>query len=309
MGLASATKHGPYEVQEPLGAGGMGEVYRARDTRLGREVAIKVLPSHLSSNPNLKQRLEREAKAISCLNHPNICTLHDVGSQDGMDFLVMEHLEGETLADRLHRGALPLDEALSDQTLMAQPFNPRRLELSGEPQPIAENAGTNGGTARPLFSVPENGSLVFQSGDPSGGWNLFWFARDGKKIGSVGQAARYFAPALSPDGTRLATTIFSGLQGTGDVWIFDLERGTSTRLTFNPSLQQVPIRSADGKTVFYASSIIGPPHIYAKAADGSGSERAVLEKQRRSRNSAERFTRRTLSAIPTARSGQQPHWI
>src|SRR5579864_4646029 len=112
MGLASGTKLGPYEVQEPLGAGGMGEVYRARDTRLGREVAIKVLPSHLSSNPDLKQRLEREAKAISCLNHPNICTLHDVGSQNGVDFLVMEHLEGETLADRLHRGALALDEAL-----------------------------------------------------------------------------------------------------------------------------------------------------------------------------------------------------
>jgi Tol biopolymer transport system component len=166
---------------------------------------------------------------------------------------------------------------MRDQTLMAQPFNLRRLELNGEPQAIAENVGTNGGTARPLFSVSENGSLVFQSGDPSGGWNLFWFARDGKKIGSVGQAARYFAPALSPDGTRLATTIFSGLQGTGDVWIFDLERGTSTRLTFTPSLQQVPIWSPDGKTVFYASSIIGPPHIYAKPADGSGSERSVLE--------------------------------
>src|SRR5271155_2404704 len=90
----------------------MGEVYRARDTRLGRDVAIKVLPAHLSSNPDLKQRMEREARAISSLNHPHICTLHDVGSQDGIDFLVLEHLEGETLADRLHRGALPLDEAL-----------------------------------------------------------------------------------------------------------------------------------------------------------------------------------------------------
>jgi serine/threonine protein kinase len=90
----------------------MGEVYRARDTRLGRDVAIKVLPAHLSANPDLKQRLEREAKAISSLNHPHICILHDVGSQDGMDFLVMEYVEGETLADRLHRGTLPLDEAL-----------------------------------------------------------------------------------------------------------------------------------------------------------------------------------------------------
>jgi serine/threonine protein kinase len=90
----------------------MGEVYRARDTRLGRDVAIKVLPAHLSADPDLKQRMEREARAISSLNHPHICTLHDIGSQDGVDFLVMEHLDGETLADRLHRGAIPLDEAL-----------------------------------------------------------------------------------------------------------------------------------------------------------------------------------------------------
>src|SRR5271169_628148 len=112
MALASGTKLGPYEIQSPLGSGGMGEVYRARDTRLGRDVAIKVLPAHLCSNPDLRQRLDREAKAISSLNHPHICTLYDVESQDGIDFLVMEHLEGETLADRLHRGAMPLAEAL-----------------------------------------------------------------------------------------------------------------------------------------------------------------------------------------------------
>src|SRR5580658_3949643 len=112
MSLPSGTKLGPYEIQSPLGAGGMGEVYFARDTRLGRDVAIKVLPAHLASNPELKQRMEREARTISSLNHPHICTLHDIGSQDGVDFLVMEHLEGETLADRLQRGALPLDEAL-----------------------------------------------------------------------------------------------------------------------------------------------------------------------------------------------------
>src|ERR1700684_691087 len=112
MTLIPGTKLGPYEIQSPLGAGGMGEVYRARDTRLGRDVAIKVLPAHLYSNPDLRQRMEREARSISSLNHPNICTLHDIGSQDGVDFLVMEHLEGETLADRLHRGAMPIEEAL-----------------------------------------------------------------------------------------------------------------------------------------------------------------------------------------------------
>src|ERR1700677_4662652 len=96
MTLTAGTRFGPYEVQSPIGAGGMGEVYRAKDTRLDRTVAVKILPSHLSDNPEAKQRFDREARAISSLNHPNICTLHDVGHQDGIDFLVMEFLEGET---------------------------------------------------------------------------------------------------------------------------------------------------------------------------------------------------------------------
>jgi eukaryotic-like serine/threonine-protein kinase len=112
MALTTGMKLGPYEIQSPLGAGGMGEVYRARDIRLDRTVAIKVLASHLSSSPELKQRMEREARAISSLNHPNICHLYDIGSQDGNDYLVMEFLEGETLAERLGKGALPLNEIL-----------------------------------------------------------------------------------------------------------------------------------------------------------------------------------------------------
>lgn len=112
MGLSTGTRLGPYEIISPLGAGGMGEVYRARDSRLGRDVAIKVLPTHLSSDSQLSQRFEREARAISSLNHPHICHLYDVGSQEGIDYLVMEYMEGETLADRLQKGALPLDQAL-----------------------------------------------------------------------------------------------------------------------------------------------------------------------------------------------------
>jgi serine/threonine protein kinase len=112
MALTAGTKLGPYEIQSPLGAGGMGEVYRATDTRLDRTVAVKVLPSHLSENPEAKQRFDREARAISSLNHPNICTLHDVGHQDGIDFLVMEFLEGETLADRLRKGPLTTEQVL-----------------------------------------------------------------------------------------------------------------------------------------------------------------------------------------------------
>src|SRR3974377_643537 len=112
MALASGTKLGPYQIQSPLGAGGMGEVYRARDTRLERTVAIKILPEQLSKDPLRKQRFEREAKTISSLNHPNICTLHDIGSQDGVDYLVMECVEGETLTKRLEKGPLPQEQVL-----------------------------------------------------------------------------------------------------------------------------------------------------------------------------------------------------
>jgi serine/threonine protein kinase len=718
MRLTSGTKLGPYEIQAPLGAGGMGEVYRARDVRLGRDVAIKVLPAHLSTNSDLKRRLEREAKAISSLNHPHICTLHDVGSQDGMDFLVMEHLEGETLADRLHRGALPLDEALKigiqvadaldkahargivhrdlkpanimltkngpklmdfglakpgpgmssgsgdsqltpstptmsvaalsapaspltqkgtvlgtfhymapevlqgaeadarsdvfsfgcalyemvtgrrafegksqftvlgaildkepehisalrpgspprldetagrclaknpdqrygcmhdvriqlealaaagpltaiaereglkprigsrvawlvagiatlvalmagmanvfrvtnsgpvvrssifppagttfvamlpasgppvlspdgtrlaftarddkskillyvrpldsltarslsgtddamypfwspesreigffaegklkkieanggpsqilcdsgngrgaawskegvivftaspsqpllrvsagggnpepastldvsrgenshrwpfflpdgrhflfwsrnsrgpqenqlyvgslgslqakplmksetmaeyasghllylqDQTLMARPFDPSRMELTGEPTPVAEHVAINTASAHPLFSASRTGMLVYQAGETTAGWNLQWRSREGKPMGPIAEAERYLAPALSPDDKRLAVNLFVGTQGTGDIWIFDLARGIRTRFTFGPANQSVPVWAPDGKTIFYSSSAKGPPHIYAKAADGSGSERVIME--------------------------------
>jgi eukaryotic-like serine/threonine-protein kinase len=112
MTLIPGTRLGPYEVQSPIGAGGMGEVYRARDTRLDRVVAIKILPQQLSNDPVQKVRFEREAKAISNLNHPHICVLYDVGQQDGTDYLVMECLEGETLADRLQKGPLPPVEVL-----------------------------------------------------------------------------------------------------------------------------------------------------------------------------------------------------
>jgi eukaryotic-like serine/threonine-protein kinase len=719
MALSSGTKLGPYEIQSPLGAGGMGEVYRARDTRLGRDVAIKVLPAHLTSNPDLRQRLDREAKAISSLNHPHICTLYDVGSQGGVDFLVMEHLEGETLADRLQRGAMPLAEALKtaieiadalakahargivhrdlkpanimlakngpklmdfglakpapglssasgagpmtpntptmsvaalsgsaspltqkgtvvgtfqymapevlqgaeadarsdifsfgcvlyemftgrrafegksqfsvlgaildkeparisavmpsapprldetvwrclaknpeqrygcmhdvaiqlqaltdatpqagankadtlnsasggsrlawlvagiavlialavgaayllqtpkpsavvrssilppagatfllmsvesgppvlspdgtllaftardekgkvtmyvralnsttaraltgtdeamypfwspdsreigffasgklrridaaggppqtvcdasngrggawskdgvivftpttssnlmrvaasggtpepasnldhsrgenshrwpfflpdgkhflywvrtsqglqgnelkvgeldspqtkelmksetlakyasghllfmrEQTLMARPFNPRTLEITGEAVPVAEHIAINGSVTHPIFSVSDNGSLVYESGETAGNWNLEWVARDGKPVGGVAQPDRYFYPALSPDGKRLAVNLFNGTQGTQDIWIFDLARATRTRLTFGSASQLSPAWSPDGKTIFYQSNATGGFHIYSKAADGSGSEQTVIE--------------------------------
>jgi eukaryotic-like serine/threonine-protein kinase len=112
MTLAAGSKLGPYEILSPIGAGGMGEVYKARDTRLERTVAVKVLPAHLTSNEELRQRFEREAKAISQISHPHICALYDVGREGEADYLVMEYLEGETLAARLDKGALPSEQLL-----------------------------------------------------------------------------------------------------------------------------------------------------------------------------------------------------
>src|SRR5262250_1521200 len=112
MPVRSSQRLGPYEILSAIGAGGMGEVYRARDTRLDRTVAIKVLPAHLADKPDLRERFEREARTIASLNHPHICTLYDIGHQDGIVYLVMEYLEGETLAERLKKGPLPLEQVL-----------------------------------------------------------------------------------------------------------------------------------------------------------------------------------------------------
>ena len=112
MTLATGARIGPYEIVTPLGSGGMGEVYKARDTRLHRTVAIKIIRTHLSGDAEFRSRFQREAHAIAALQHPHVCTLYDVGHQNGTDFLIMEYVEGETLADRLSKGAVPLDQAL-----------------------------------------------------------------------------------------------------------------------------------------------------------------------------------------------------
>jgi len=112
MAILPGRRLGPYEILSAIGAGGMGEVYKARDTRLERTVAIKVLPTHLAGRTELRERFEREAKTIASLNHPHICTLYDTSHQDEIDFLVMEYIEGETLAQRLQKGALPIQQVL-----------------------------------------------------------------------------------------------------------------------------------------------------------------------------------------------------
>ena len=119
MAVLAGDRLGPYEILAPLGAGGMGEVYKARDIRLDRTVAIKILPEHIAQRPELRQRFEQEARSVAGLNHPHICVLHDIGNQDGTGYLVMEHIEGETLAARLERGPLPVDQALKFATEIA----------------------------------------------------------------------------------------------------------------------------------------------------------------------------------------------
>jgi serine/threonine protein kinase len=175
MSLTAGTKLGPYEIQSLLGAGGMGEVYRARDTRLDRAVAVKVLASHLSSSLELKQRMEREARAISSLNYPHICQLYDIGSQDGTDYLVMEFLEGETLAEKLSKGALPPTEAfkigidVADALAVAhrsgivhRDLKPGNIMLTvggaklmdfGLAKPLGVQAAPGSGTALPSFTA------------------------------------------------------------------------------------------------------------------------------------------------------------
>ncbi len=164
---------------------------------------------------------------------------------------------------------------LRDQTLMAQPFNTRSLETDGAAEPLAEHVAINPTTDRPIFSASDNGTLVYQAGNTQGGWHLFWFTRDGKQMGSVAELSPYFDPSLSPDGTRLAAALITG-QGTGDIWIFDLVRGTKTRLTFGPSIQRSPVWTPDGKAIFFGSTRKGGMHIYTRAADGTGPEQALL---------------------------------
>jgi eukaryotic-like serine/threonine-protein kinase len=165
---------------------------------------------------------------------------------------------------------------LRDQTLMAQPFSARRLEINGAATPIAEYLAINSTTNRPIFTASDNGTLVYQTGSTQGGWRLQWFTRDGKESGSVADLAPYLDPAISPDGTRVAAAVLTG-QGTADLWIFDLARSTKTRLTFGSGIQRYPVWTPDGKTIFYGSNGRGMFQIYSKAADGTGQEQVLME--------------------------------
>ncbi|HTZ96166.1 MAG TPA: protein kinase [Terriglobales bacterium] len=209
MPLNAGTKLGPYEIQSPLGAGGMGEVYRALDTRLDRIVAIKVLPSHLSADPELKQRLEREAKAISALQHPNICTLYDIGTQDGTNFLVMEYLEGQTLAERLQKGPLPIDQILKigaeiaaalakahQQGIIHRDLKPGNIMLTKAGAKLMDF-----GLAKPKLSIPSQAVGPFTPSTPT--MNLASLTSAASPLtqkGSIVGTFQYMAPEILQGG-------------------------------------------------------------------------------------------------------------
>ena len=193
-----------------------------------------------------------------------------VGSLGSMD--AKELMKSESMAVYVPDYLL----SMRGQTLMAQPFNARRLESTGVPVPIAEHVAVNSTSNHPIFSASDSGTLVYQAGDAQAGWRLTWVTRDGKQTGAFAELEAYVDPAISPDGKRLAVGMLNS-QGGGDVWIFDLLRSIKTRLTFGPAIQRYPKWSPDGKRIFYGSNGKGGFHIYSKAADGSGPEQVVME--------------------------------
>jgi serine/threonine protein kinase len=201
MSRSSGTKLGPYEIQEPLGAGGMGEVYRARDTRLQRTVAIKILPEHLSSDPGHRARFEREARAISRLSHPNICALFDIGDQDGIHYVVLEYLEGETLADCLARRALPVSEVLKVGVDIASALEAahRNVSESNDNGQILQ-AGLDG--SKYISDVSPDGNSILYQYDAEGGNGIEVYGQ------SLIEGKPFLAAVTILDGAATARSFF-----------------------------------------------------------------------------------------------------
>ena len=202
MTLKPGTRLGPYEIVAPIGAGGMGEVYRATDTRLARTVAIKVLSPHLAHDPDLQARFEREARAVSSLNHPHICALYDVGEADGVRFLVLEHLEGETLDARIARGPLPIDQALRFGIEMCEALErAHRQGLTHRDLKPGNVMLTHGGTklldfglAKPRATVVTPGGLASGAADPGASMAATQMGGPLTGAGTILGTIQYMAP-------------------------------------------------------------------------------------------------------------------
>jgi len=161
-------------------------------------------------------------------------------------------------------------------TLVAQPFNARKLAIVGDAVPLAGHITTNGPSFRGVFSASDTGLLTYQSGGTSGGWQMQWAGRDGKPVTTISDVATFLEPTISPEGKRIAVA-YADSNGFPEVWVFDLARGANTRLTFDPSTHAFMIWTPDGKKIIYSSARTGHLDIYSKSADGSGSEEVVLQ--------------------------------
>jgi len=276
MALTSGTKLGPYEIQSPLGAGGMGEVYRARDIRLDRTVAIKVLASELSSSPELKQRMEREARAISSLNHPHICQLYDIGSQDSADYLVMEFLEGETLAERLRKGALPPTETLKIGIAIAEALT------------VAHRQGIVHRDLKP-------GNIMLTKG----GAKLMDFGL-AKSAGADVPTGTLSAPLLSAAQTMSETSPFSPLT----------TAGTMIGTIHYMSPEQIQGKEADARSDLFALGAVLYEMITGTRPFGGKSQisvaSAVLEKEPEPISALQPLTPPALEHIVTTCLGKNP---
>ncbi len=272
MTLSPGTRLGHYEVAASLGAGGMGEVYRAKDTRLDRTVAIKLLPPQVAQDPDRLARFEREARTISSLNHPHICTLHDVGEEAGSHFLVMELLEGESLADRLQRGPLPLDlvvkygaqvaEALDcahKQGIVHRDLKPGNVVL------------TRSGAKLLDFGLARSTAEAFST-QRQGGRRIFWQTPDGagaaEKIDPVADPSHDTDGSWSPDGRVLAHT------GVADsfwrIFVLRPGGGRPERFLSMAATNWEPRFSPDGRCLAYSSDESGRFEVHVRSFPDAG---------------------------------------
>ncbi len=283
MTLATGSKLGPYEILGQIGAGGMGEVYKARDTRLERMVAVKVLPPHLSASPESRQRFEREAKTISQLSHPHICALYDVGREGETGEICVGDLgsrdvkhigQSSSLAVYASPGYLLFARG---SALVAQPFEAGRLEVRGEAVPLGVDLPSNSVTSGlRALSASLDGTLCWHS-QASATSQPVWFDRQGHEIGRLAEAATWYYPRLSPDGQQLAIARAVADTTVEDIWMIDLARNVTTRMTLDPADEAMPIWSPDQTRLVFNSSRKGAAaDLYVMRADQPGSEELLL---------------------------------
>ncbi len=241
MPIQAGSRLGPYELTAPIGAGGMGEVWRAKDTRLDRSVAVKILPAAFAEDEERRQRFEREEKTISSLNHPHICTLFDVGHEGDVHFLVMELLEGETLADRLQKGPLPLDQVVKFGAEVAEALS------------AAHRQGIVHRDLKPGNGfMPDGRSVLYSEQNPDTNWDLRVVTLGEKQESRVLLSTPFDEqrPEVSPDGRWVAYT--SNETGRGEICVRPLA-GSFEQWQVSAAGGSQPRWRGDGRELYYVA--------------------------------------------------------